>query len=143
MKKRGFTLVELMAVVAIIAILAVVLVPTVSGYIKRAKKTDVISQTRIAVNAVKNSNALGTGDYYIEEDAECCIVKDLIDSVNDEELVPVEDIDKLGNMSVKQAMAIVKDQDALKNIEVDDKGIFSTYNGEKTKNEYTLTGYNK
>ena len=37
MKKRGFTLVELMAVVAIIAILAVVLVPTVSGYIKRAK----------------------------------------------------------------------------------------------------------
>lgn len=86
MKKRGFTLVELMAVVEIIAILAVVLVPTVSGYIKRAKKTDVISQTRIAVNAVKNSNALGTGDYYIEEDAECCIVKDLIDSDNDEEL---------------------------------------------------------
>ncbi|WP_294346166.1 hypothetical protein [uncultured Clostridium sp.] len=46
-------------------------------------------------------------------------------------------------MSVKQAMAIVKDQDALKNIEVDDKGIFSTYNGEKTKNEYTLIVYNK
>lgn len=143
MKKRGFTLVELMAVVAIIAILAVVLVPTVSGYIKRAKKTAVISQTRIAVTAVRNSNDLGTGAYYIQEDAECCIVKDLIDSVNDEELVPVEDIDKLGNMSVKQAMAIVKDQDALKNIEVDDNGVFSTYKGEKPKNEYTLTGYNK
>ena len=37
-KKKGFTLIELMAVIAIIAILAAVLVPTVSGYITRSKK---------------------------------------------------------------------------------------------------------
>ena len=52
-KKKGFTLVELMAVVAIIAILAVVLVPTVTGYIERAKKTAVISQARTVVSAVE------------------------------------------------------------------------------------------
>ncbi|CDM68500.1 putative membrane protein [Clostridium bornimense] len=74
-----------MAVVAIIAILAVVLVPTVTGYINRAKKLAIISQARVAVNAVRNSNALGTGAYYIQEDADCCIVKDLIVSVQDEE----------------------------------------------------------
>ena len=36
-KKKGFTLIELMAVIAITAILAAVLVPTVSGYINRSK----------------------------------------------------------------------------------------------------------
>lgn len=56
-KKKGFTLIELMAVVAIIAILAAVLVPTVNGYIMRAKKTAIITQIRTVVNAVESYGA--------------------------------------------------------------------------------------
>lgn len=50
-KKKGFTLIELMAVIAIIAILAAVLVPTVSGYIKRAKVTALEEDLREITNA--------------------------------------------------------------------------------------------
>ena len=55
-KKKGFTLIELMAVIAIVAILAAVLVPTVSGYITRSKKTAVVTQVRTIVNAVESYN---------------------------------------------------------------------------------------
>ena len=51
-KKKGFTLIELMAVIAIVAILAAVLVPTVNGYINRARKSEVVTQLRNAANAI-------------------------------------------------------------------------------------------
>ncbi|MFH1727436.1 MAG: prepilin-type N-terminal cleavage/methylation domain-containing protein [Pseudomonadota bacterium] len=41
MKKKGFTLVELMIVVAIIAILAAIAIPSFMAYIKKSKKSEV------------------------------------------------------------------------------------------------------
>lgn len=57
-KKKGFTLIELMAVIAIIAILAAVLVPTVTGYINRSKKTAIITECRTVMNAIETYNAV-------------------------------------------------------------------------------------
>ena len=44
--KRGFTLVELIVVLVILAVLAALLVPSLTGYIDKAKKKAVITEAR-------------------------------------------------------------------------------------------------
>ena len=75
-KKRGFTLVELIVVLVILAILAALLIPALTGYIDKAKKDQVIAETRMLHEAIQtemveiygsnvdwktSSTALGTG----------------------------------------------------------------------------------
>ena len=55
-KKKGFTLIEIIAVIAIIGILATVILPNVNGYIKEAKKVKVVDQSRKVVMAVESYN---------------------------------------------------------------------------------------
>ena len=52
MKDSGFTLMELMIVIAIIGILAAVAVPQYGNYTKRAKFSEVITQTASSKTAV-------------------------------------------------------------------------------------------
>ena len=52
-KKDGFTLVELIVVLVILAILAALLIPTLTGYIDRAKEKNVIAETRQCVMAAQ------------------------------------------------------------------------------------------
>lgn len=52
-KKRGFTLVELIVVLVILAILAALLIPALTGYIDKAKKDQVIAETRMLHEAVQ------------------------------------------------------------------------------------------
>lgn len=51
--KKGFTLVELIVVLVILAILAALLVPALTGYIDKANKEKVISETRMLHTAIQ------------------------------------------------------------------------------------------
>ncbi|MGG7161694.1 type II secretion system protein [Clostridium baratii] len=66
-KKKGFTLIELVAVVAIIGILAALLVPKIAGYVEDAKKTKAIDQARKVVMAFEAINI--KKDTPVKEDA--------------------------------------------------------------------------
>ncbi len=50
-RKKGFTLVELIVVLVILAILAALLIPSLTGYIDKAKGRGVIAETRSCVMA--------------------------------------------------------------------------------------------
>jgi prepilin-type N-terminal cleavage/methylation domain-containing protein len=64
---RGFTLVELIVVLVILAVLAAILVPTLIGYIDKAKTANVIQETqqvKIAAQA-QYLDAYGKGSFTI------------------------------------------------------------------------------
>ena len=132
-KKKGFTLIELMAVIAIIAILAAVLVPTVTGYINRSKKTAVITQARNVVSAVETYNATASTD--IDEDEE---IPDILATVG----VDLLSFDGVNKLSSDTPLYILREintnTNSIKNITVNSNGVLESYiygeNNEKNFN---------
>ena len=133
-KKKGFTLIELMAVIAIIAILAAVLVPTVNGYINRAKKTAIITQARNVVNAVETYNAtakqpiVATATTGVTSGSELVnpTLKDIQEKVGTD-MLDDKSIDKLYETAKTEVKFYIlseinKDSDAVKNIELKNNG---------------------
>lgn len=63
--RRGFTLVELIVVLVILAILASLLIPALTGYIDKAKRDQVVSETRMLHEAVQTAagEAYGSSEW--------------------------------------------------------------------------------
>lgn len=130
-KKKGFTLIELMAVIAIIVILAAVLVPTVNGYINRSKKTAIVSQVRNAVTAIETYNATATINTIKDEVLVGSIVAvsgtDPETGKIDSDLLSLKNVDRILKMSVGLVKEINEDPDAINKIELNDDGTIASY----------------
>jgi type IV pilus assembly protein PilA len=78
-KKKGFTLVEIIVVLIILAILAAIAVPTLIGYIDKAKQQSILSEGR----AVQISlTTIGVEAYASKTDPATISAQDLVDKVN-------------------------------------------------------------
>lgn len=56
-KKKGFTLIEIIAVIAILAILGSILVPNVLGYRKKAEKANIQTSAKTVMSAIEAYNS--------------------------------------------------------------------------------------
>ena len=73
MKKKGFTLIELIVVIAIIGVLAAILIPTMLGYVKKSKITSANSSAKSIFTASQSAiTDLDTEDkqYMLPKDLE-------------------------------------------------------------------------
>lgn len=116
-KKKGFTLIEMVAVVAIIGILAAILVPKIAGYMDEAKKTAVINQARQVVQAAEAAQLKGASatDFTNKKVAE-------ITNATYVEFLNGADISKLGDaITYDMCKQIVNDN---KDFEVTSGGVF-------------------
>ncbi|WP_196048841.1 type IV pilin protein [Clostridium saudiense] len=108
-KKKAFTIIELMAVIAIIAILSAVLVPTVSGYINRTKKSNIVVQSRNVLYYILSSGEHIDNNSKLKE----LIDKGLLDDYEGKYDLLQSDIE------YKSIKSIVADQEAVNKIKIE------------------------
>lgn len=125
-KKRGFTLIELMSVIAIIAILSVVLIPTISGYINRSKKSVVINQCKRLYKVIELREV---EEQFIFKNNEKK-VKDIFEenaSFYNYDLIKKDDFNKILNVKLEDELvhiAMGSLEQIIKEIEIDELGNF-------------------
>lgn len=123
-KKKGFTLIELIAVIAIIGMMASILLPKFTNYMSEAKKLKVVEQSRKVVMAVESYNMKANSP--IKETEKVSDAKG-----NSKVTKYFEDVDKetdklSDNMSIQDCYRIVSGEEFSINPET---GVFTNLEG--------------
>lgn len=130
-KKKGFTLIEMVAVVAIIGILAAILVPKITGYMNEAKKTGVIDQARKITQAYETAKMKGKDQ--IKDSSTNVLVGDKISTIKNPTMLSLLDITSSGNQI---AVDLAKLCDKMDTTKVDIETCQKIVNGA----EFTISG---
>lgn len=129
-KKRGFTLIELMAVIAIIAILATVLIPTIIGYINRSRKSVVINQCK-NIHRIIELRKVDEQFKFKENEKQ---IKDIFKenaSFYNYDLITEKDVNKILEVKLEDELQYISTEsleEVIKNIEIDIIGNFKKLN---------------
>lgn len=129
-KKRGFTLIELMAVIAIIAILATVLIPTITGYINRSRKSVVINQCK-NIHRIIELRKVDEQFKFKENEKQ---IKDIFKenaSFYNYDLITEKDVNKILEVKLEDELQYISTEsleEVIKNIEIDIIGNFKKLN---------------
>ena len=129
-KKRGFTLIELMAVIAIIAILATILIPTITGYINRSRKSVVINQCK-NIHRIIELRKVDEQFKFKENEKQ---IKDIIKenaSFYNYDLITEKDVNKILEVKLEDELQYISTEsleEVIKNIEIDIIGNFKKLN---------------
>ena len=70
MNRRGFTLVELLAVIVVLSALSLIVVSSINSTLERREEREIVEQQQLAINAAKIYFSLESGD--------CVKIDDLI-----------------------------------------------------------------
>lgn len=111
-KKKGFTLIELIAVVAILAVLAAVAVPRVISYVERSKVVSLKSSCKVIYNAAENAYNDGCFEEQIKKE------KPLVDKDG-----KMTEQQVLNYVSLPEIMNILYEKHYLKGDEVNTKNV--------------------
>ena len=118
-KKGGFTLVELIVVLVILAILAALLIPTLTGYIDRAKEKNVIAETRQCVMAAQT----------LYDEAYAGVAKNgKVEAPKDAEILKLAELTDKGKLGTGDN-AVKFDGNKVSKLVYTHNGVTCTYNG--------------
>ena len=96
--KKGFTLVELLAVIVILAIISLIAVPIVTDVINNSRESSILRSTEFYLDAVEqgiarrqlNNKTTDDGVYDVKEDGNICLVYDEEEECIDELKVEID-----------------------------------------------------
>ena len=120
-KKKGFTIIELMAVMAIILILAAAFIPKFSSYITESKKMKALNQAKNLITAYETAKL---------RNSSIDTSMSVTDFANSTDLISSDDIKNLGSITVSQCINMLDTENY--NFIITDAGIVENVNSIST-----------